>query len=297
MNTGTLSITHVRGSSWLHRLDPVAKFAWVIPFAFFCFTTYEALPLLLSLVFGIVVAVSARIGTPLARIMLVFIPVNASIIVIQGVAPAICGGACTPPVHLGPLNIYNEGLSHAISLLLRVTAFQVIGFALLLTTHPSDLFASLHRMKVPYLANFMIAMTLQLIPVLQREVGLVIAAQRSRGMKGTGFGAIIPSFVPVAAGAVERVQQLAISLEARAFGSVGQKTSYRRVPSGPLDVVVGIVGVVTMTTLFVYGLFNWGRDPSAFLVFPEQIAIAIFLVGFVVFIGVFVVAIRAMASV
>lgn len=297
MQSRGFTITHVRGTSWLHKLDPVAKFAWVIPYAFFAFTTYEKLPLLVALLFGIGVAVSARITTPLAKIMLVFTPINASIIVIQSIAPAVCGNACAEPVQLGPINIYSEGMSHALTLLLRVSSFQVIAFALLLTTHPSDLFASLARMKVPYLANFMIAMTLQLIPVLQREVQLVLAAQRSRGMRGSGFGSIVPSFVPVAAGAVERVQQLAISLEARAFGSAGNKTSYRRVPSGPVDVAVGIVGVLLMTGLFVYGLLNWTQAMSTPIVFAPAITIAIFLVGFVVFVGVFVVAIRAMASV
>ena len=133
-----------------------------------------------------------QILKPLAKIMIVFTPISASIIVIQSIAPAVCAPHCLPPVPFGPINIYNEGLSHAMTLLLRVSAFQVIAFTLLLTTHPSDLFASLARMKVPYLANFMISMTLQLIPVLQREVQLVLAAQRSRGMKGSGFGSIVP---------------------------------------------------------------------------------------------------------
>lgn len=297
MQSRGFTITHVRGESWLHKLDPVAKFAWVVPFAFFGFTTYEKLPLLLALVFGLLIAATARIMTPLMKIMLVFTPINASIIVIQSIAPAVCGNACSTPVPFGPINIYHEGMSHALTLLLRVSSFQVIAFALLLTTHPSDMFASLARMKVPYLANFMIAMTLQLIPVLQREVQLVLAAQRSRGMRGSGFGSIVPSFVPVAAGAVERVQQLAISLEARAFGSTGEKTSYRRVPSGPVDVAVGIIGFVLMTFLFVYGLINWGQGTSHYVIFDPAITIAIFTVGLIVFVGVFAVAIKAMASV
>jgi energy-coupling factor transport system permease protein len=226
--------------------------------------------------------------------MAVFTPISASIIVIGVLAPATCGGPCMPPVALGPLNLYNEGLSHGVSLLLRVPGFQVVAFAVLLTTHPSDLFASLARLKMPYLVNFMLAMTLQLVPVLQREVGLVIAAQRARGMRGTGFGALIPSFVPVAAGAVERVGQLAISLEARAFGSSGPKTSYRRVPSGPVDAAVGLLGLVSMTALTGYGIVNWGQSAATVLVLPPAVAIGLFLAGAVVFVGVFVVAIRAM---
>ena len=132
--------------------------------------------------------------------------------------------------------------------------------------------------------------------LFRSEVQLVLAAQRSRGMKGSGFGSIVPSFVPVAAGAVERVQQLAISLESRAFGSKGAKTSYRRVPSGPFDFFVGILGLVVMSFAFVYGLFNWGQGNGTFLLFPPIIATALFVMGAVVFVGVFVVAFRAMAS-
>jgi energy-coupling factor transport system permease protein len=292
----SVSVTHVRGTSWMHRLDPVAKFAWLIPAGVFCFTTYVPLPLFVLVIFGLVVATSAKIIKPLLRVLILFTPITASIIVIQGLSPVLCGSACEQEMYFGPLKIYGEGLSHAVSLMLRVASFQILAFGLILSTHPSDLFASLARMRVPYLINFMISMTLQLVPVLQREVQLVLAAQRSRGMKGTGFGSIVPSFVPVAAGAVERVQQLAISLESRAFGSKGAKTSYRRVPSGIFDMLVGILGIVVMTGLTIYGLEHWGQSTSTPLVFPPLVAMLMFGFGIFVFVGVIVVAIRAMVS-
>ena len=292
----SVSVTHVRGTSWMHRLDPVAKFAWLIPAGIFCFTTYLPLPLFGLLLFGLTVAITAKIIKPLLRVLVLFTPITASIIVIQGLAPATCGNHCLTPLAIGPFNVYTEGLSHALSLMLRVASFQVLAFGLILSTHPSDLFASLARMRVPYLINFMISMTLQLVPVLQREVQLVLAAQRSRGMKGTGFGSIVPSFVPVAAGAVERVQQLAISLESRAFGSKGVKTSYRRVPSGPFDLFIGLLGIAVMTSLTVYGLQNWGQSASTPIVFAPIAAALMFGFGLLVFFGVFVVAIRALIT-
>ncbi|MFZ9218031.1 MAG: energy-coupling factor transporter transmembrane component T family protein [Candidatus Limnocylindrus sp.] len=292
----SVSVTHVRGTSWMHRLDPVAKFAWLIPAGIFCFTTYLPLPLFGLLIFGLAVAISAKIIRPLLRVLVLFTPITASIIVIQGLSPVLCGASCAQEMYFGPLKIYGEGLSHALSLMLRVASFQILAFGLILSTHPSDMFASLARMRVPYLINFMISMTLQLVPVLQREVQLVLAAQRSRGMKGTGFGSIVPSFVPVAAGAVERVQQLAISLESRAFGSKGEKTSYRRVPSGPFDLFIGILGVVVMVGLTIYGLQNWGQSASTPLVFAPIVAMLMFGFGLLVFFGVFVVAIRALVT-
>ena len=106
------------------------------------------------------------------------------------------------------------------------------------------MFTSLSKLKVPYTLNFMLAMTLQLIPVFQREVGIIMSAQKSRGMKGKGFSAVLPSFVPVFVGAIERVQQLSISLESRGFGSNGIKTSYRQVRGRPSDWVIGILGAL-----------------------------------------------------
>lgn len=292
----SVSVTHVRGTSWMHRLDPVAKFAWLIPAGIFCFTTYLPLPLFGLLIFGLAVAISAKIIRPLLRVLVLFTPITASIIVIQGLSPVLCGASCAQEMYFGPLKIYGEGLSHALSLMLRVASFQILAFGLILSTHPSDMFASLARMRVPYLINFMISMTLQLVPVLQREVQLVLAAQRSRGMKGTGFGSIVPSFVPVAAGAVERVQQLAISLESRAFGSKGEKTSYRRVPSGPFDLFIGLLGIIVMVGLTIYGLQNWGQSASTPLVFAPIVAMLMFGFGLLVFFGVFVVAIRALVT-
>ena len=56
-------------------------------------------------------------------------------------------------------------------LLGRIVASLIIALVVVMTTHPSDLFTSLAKLKMPYTLNFMLAMTLQLIPVFQREFG------------------------------------------------------------------------------------------------------------------------------
>jgi len=109
----------------MHRLDPVAKFAWLIPAGIFCFTTYQPLPLFGLLLFGLAVAISAKIIKPLLKVMILFTPITASIIVIQGLSPVLCGSSCTQEIFFGPMKIYGEGLSHAISLMLRVASFQI----------------------------------------------------------------------------------------------------------------------------------------------------------------------------
>ena len=290
-----VSVTHVRGTSWLHRLNPISKLAWVLAVIFFAFASYNPFPLFAIAVLGFAMGLSAGIGRPLLRILVVFAPVTASMIVIQTLAPATCSNTCTAAAQLGPFTLYQEGMSHSLSLVSRVFAMEIIALGVLMTTHPSDLFAAFAKLRVPYILNFMVSMTLQLIPVLQREVSIVLSAQKSRGMKSSGFGSIVPSFVPVFAGAFERVQQLSISLESRAFGSTGAKTSYRQVRFGPTDAVIAVSGLLAGAIGTVLGFTLWSAQETPSLVLAPILTVAIFLIAAAMFIGVIAVAIQAIA--
>ena len=83
---------------------------------------------------------------------------------------------------------------------------------------------------------------------------------------------MIPSFVPVFAGAIERVQQLSISLESRAFGSSGHKTSYRQVAVRPMDWVVGAAGAVFLAACIAVFIGTGALDMSKTLIFPPALA-------------------------
>jgi energy-coupling factor transport system permease protein len=295
MQSMNMSVTHVRGTSWLHKLSPIAKFSWLIAIMFFAFASYNPWPLFSIAIVGLIMATTAGILKGVLRVLLVFAPVTASMMVIQAIAPAICSNTCTPITQVGPFTLYEEGISHGLSLVARVLSMEVVAIAVLITTHPSDMFAAFARVRVPYVLNFMLAMTLQLIPVLQREVQVVLSAQRSRGMKSTGFGSLIPSFVPVFAGAFERVQQLAISLESRAFGSSGKKTSYRQISFGRGDMFIAVLGVIAGIVGTVVGLLFWSAGNTAVIILPVWLSVAIFVVAGLMFVGVIVIALAAIA--
>ena len=148
---------------------------------------------------------------------------------------------------------------------------------------------------MPYLANLMLTMTLQLIPTLQREFDTVLAAQRARGMPSTGFRAVLPSFVPVFAGAFERIHQLTIGLESRGFGASGVRTSYRRAPFGPAELFGVLAGVAAGIIGTVAGLTIWsaGRMPDVTL--PPAVVGAVFAVAATLFVGVIVAGVRSLA--
>lgn len=288
-------VADLREVSWLHRLDPIAKMIWVVAVIGLAFASSNPIPMVLIAIIAITVAVGVGIGRPLSRVLLVFAPVTASIIVIQTIAPATCASSCTVIARIGPLSLFEQGLSHGLVLVSRLLAVETVGLTVLMTTHPSDVFAALARVRVPYALNFMIATTLQLVPVLQREFAMVLAAQRSRAMRGRGFGAILPAFVPVFAAAFERVQQRSIGLESRGFGSSGPRTSYRRVRSRRVDAVIGLAGLAAGVGGVVLGLTAWSADRSPAIVLSPTLTVVIFLAAALMFVGVVVAGLRAIA--
>ena len=280
-------VSLVAGDSVIHRLNPIAKLAWVVVVMAIAFLTRNPLFLLGLAAACLLLVTIAGIWRPFTRVMLILLPIGTSLIVFQSVAPAF-PQPWTPITTFGPFTIYQEGIYSGLSLLSRAVSMTVFALVMIMTTHPSDLFTSLNRLRVPYVVNFMLAMTLQLIPVLQREIGVVMSAQKSRGMKSTGFGAVLPSFVPVFAGAIERVQQLSISLESRAFGSSGHKTSYRQVSVRPFDWAVGAGALVFFVVCVVVFARTDFLDMSRTLVVPPTLSLALVglsTVGFVGFVG------------
>jgi energy-coupling factor transport system permease protein len=167
---------------------------------------------------------------------------------------------------------------------------------MIMTSHPSDIFTSLQKIGMPFVGNFILTMTLQLIPILQREFGVVLNAQKSRGMKGTGFAAILPSMVPVFVGAIERVQQLSISLESRAFGSTGTKTSYREVTLAMRDYLVLISGVIVTALVTYWIVVDKSLDWSETMTFSPTVSLILFFGSALGFLAFVVVALKAVLS-
>jgi energy-coupling factor transport system permease protein len=285
-----LPIAMIPGNSIIHRINPLAKLVWVVGYVVLAFSTQNIVILYSMALFALVLAPIAGVTKPLLKACLILVPVGSSLLALQIIAPAV-ERPWTEVASLGPLPLYGDGLYYGFVLLGRIVASLIIALVMVMTTHPSDLFTSFAKLKVPYTLNFMLAMTLQLIPVFQREVGIILSAQKSRGMKGTGFAAVLPSFVPVFVGAIERVQQLSISLESRGFGSNGIKTSYRQVRGRPSDWVVGIVGVIVVAGLSTYSIMRGTWSLAGEIEFSSVFVLVTFLISATIFAGIILAAI------
>jgi energy-coupling factor transport system permease protein len=217
------------------------------------------------------------------------------LIVFQAVAPAF-PQPWIPITRLGPFTIYREGIYSGLSLLMLTYAGSTFAVLLVLTTHPSDLFAALQKLGVPHELNFMVSASLQLVPIVQREFQIVLSAQRSRGMRARGFASVLPSMVPVFAGTIERVQQLAMSLESRAFGSKGVKTSLREIKASAKDYVFALLGILLAAAgTYAVVAYRASLDWSKIEFIPPWLAVTLVLVAAVTFV-IFTVALWLRAS-
>jgi len=285
-----MPIAMIPGNSIIHRINPLAKLVWVVGYVILAFSTQNIVILYSMALFALLLAPIAGVTKPLLKGALILVPVGSSLLALQIIAPAV-ERPWTAVDQIGPLVLYGDGVYYGFVLLGRIVASLLMALIMVMTTHPSDLFTSFAKLKVPYTLNFMFAMTLQLIPVFQREVGIIMSAQKSRGMKGTGFSAVLPSFVPVFVGAIERVQQLSISLESRGFGSDGIKTSYRQVRGRASDWVVGIVGAVVLITLSVVAITKGTWSLANEITFSPLFVLITFLIAATLFAGVILAAV------
>ncbi len=266
---------YAHGSSWLHRRSAVAKVAWLAAALAFALATLHPVPLLLVFAGGVALAVSAGVGGRMWRAMRLLGPLAASIVVLQAAAPGVCGVGCTEVARVGTVTITAEALGRGVAYVSRLLAIESAGVVLLVTTRPADLFGALRRLRVPHPVALLLATTMELVPLLQRELAVVLDAQRARGMRASGARALVPALLPVFVSAFERVGRLAISMEARGYGASAARTSYRTDAFSRSDralawagVVAGVAGVATGTIL-------WGPASVPALVVPAWAALVI----------------------
>lgn len=282
---GALPVALIPGDSIMHRVHPLPKMLWVVLYVVVAFMTQNIVILYSMAVFAFVLGVVSGVLRPLLKAAFIIVPIGSSLIALQLMAPAV-EQPWTLAAEFGPITLYQDGLYYGLVLLGRIVACLLMALVVVMTTHPSDLFTTLAKLKVPYTLNFMMAMTLQLIPVFQREVGIILSAQKSRGMKGNGFQAVLPSFVPVFVGAIERVQQLSISLESRGFGSTGHKTSYRQVRGKWTDWVLAFLGLAAAVVLGTLSIMRGGWSLAAGLSVEPLTAIIVWSVAATLFLSI-----------
>ncbi|MDD1750594.1 MAG: energy-coupling factor transporter transmembrane protein EcfT [Methanothrix sp.] len=278
---------YIPGDSFLHRLDPRTKMVWMICTMISVFILFNPIvPLVMILI--LVVALLFAVRTELFKNALVrFLPVIILTVSLThgfvnpaGKTPILISGIPIALPYFGSMKW--EGLYFGILLALRISATFFASIILVLTTTPEDMVSAIAKLGVPYQYASFFGMSLQMIPIMQEEAAIIVQAQRARALRENNLWekiqALVPLFVPLAVGSMQRAETTAMVLEARAFGAPVKRTELHMIQLTPLDYLVMIVFIAVMLGLIGVRIFHgditWMYTVRTFwgLFLPVQLA-------------------------
>jgi len=226
--------------SLLHRLDARARiFIFFFPLVLI---TFEPKPFCLLLAILLVFAGLLLAHIPLSYALRGLLP-PLPFLLILAIFQIFLSRSQTPEIlfKYGPLILTCGGILAGITLLLRFTglilALSLATFCLS-TSHLvhglESLLRPLNRIGIPTRDLIMIIqVTVRFLPLLAQTAERIAKAQAARGAEwGTGQGSlfqrarqVIPLLVPLFITSLHKAENMALAMDARAYGSVSQVTS------------------------------------------------------------------------
>jgi energy-coupling factor transport system permease protein len=269
---------YIPGNSILHRLDPRTKMIWMVcamVSVFILSNPLVPLVVIAVLVAFLLVAVQGKLfENALVRflpIVILTVTITHGFVNPVGKTPIMIGA---DPIQLPYFGMMKwEGLYYGVLLALRISAVFFASITLVLTTTPEDLVTAINKLGVPYSYASMFGMSLQMIPIMQEEARIIVQAQRARALRENNLKekiqALVPLFVPLAVGSMQRTETTAMVLEARAFGAPVKRTELHMIKFNTIDyflIAVFILFIVFLVVLrVVYGDLSWMYSVRSFL--------------------------------
>jgi energy-coupling factor transport system permease protein len=168
------------------------------------------------------------------------------------------GGA--PIVSIPFFHVSRASIEYGLGRGMKLAELLAASVLFLSTTKVEELTIGLRRLGVPYRACFAISLAFRLVPLFVDSALTIVDAQTLRGYdfsKGGFFERIkryVPVMVPVFMGALRKANNMAMALEARAFGRTSEPTTYIDYPVLGSDVVAfaTLLAVGTLYFLIYY---------------------------------------------
>ena len=247
-------LQYVHKDTFLHRLHPYTKIAFIIVVTVMCLIATDIGFLVLMVLAMLAFAAYSRllyeslqqlkliIAMSVIFILITIITIPNGDILGYMIPPGVPFIGGLVPVTVGGLMI---GIVLTLRFMILIFAFQLF----LISTQPRDLVHAMEKVRLPidYILMFIIA--LRFIPTLQIEGQRIHEAQLARGFNpGTGFvgkiRSVAPIAIPLVSNALLRSNVLGLTIDMRGYRT-GKKTYVRqRVLATPDYAVIGVLTVV-----------------------------------------------------
>ena len=253
------------GNSVIHKLDPRAKILLTLLFIISLFLCKNFFSLLLMLVFAVVCVLLSRISVnliwkSLKAIIFIVLFTSALQIIYNDK-----GDVLWKPSETGRFCITTGGVYSAVFLSVRIIALILFTSLLTYTTSPTMLTDAIERLLSPlkifkvkvHSLAMMMTIALRFIPILIREIDIIMSAQKARGAKldngklGERLKAMVSVFIPLFVSAFRRAAELALAMECRCYSDGTQRTRMNRMRFTRRDIISFItVGILIFAVVF-----------------------------------------------
>ncbi|MBS7634414.1 energy-coupling factor transporter transmembrane protein EcfT [Candidatus Bathyarchaeota archaeon] len=208
-------------SSPIHRIDPRAKFIYVLTFFIIAVFFNQLIPLLILFFSQIPLIIIAKVKKEWLR-LIKGSSFFATIIFIMNVISLYFYSG-----YSSLASIIEQASAMTVRFIVLVESFSIF----FLTTSPDMLGLSLEQIGIPYEFCFAFTTAIRFVPILAEEAQTIIDAQRARGLELEGENFMkrirnyVPILIPLIVNAIRRSLELAEAMESRAWGATEKRTT------------------------------------------------------------------------
>ena len=262
---------YVPKQSWMHRLDPRVKIIF-LPLAMILILSIFNIYLIIGmLVLVHLLLFSAKIpGHKIKWVWKMMLPVTIMIPLLWPLFYQSDGG--TVILNILNLSITLESILQGTAMALRINALCFACFILMFTTDQATLVRGMVKLGLPFNWGLILAISLRYVPTFYGIINMVLEAQQARGLdfKSGSFLKRIRAYMPVFMAAIitglRTSDNLAKSLETRAFGvEPKQRTYYRELKFNNYDIITLVFFLIIFSvTVFARFQFGFGGEVTTF---------------------------------
>lgn len=231
-------LEYVPGTSFIHRMNPVAKLACALLVSVACFCTTNLAFIAAIIVIDAALAASCgmvREALGLARAVAAFSVLLALIALLTTPSGAVL-------VELPWGYVGTGSLMAALLIVMRLVACAVPLFLVMYVTKLTDLANAMVKIvRVPYRYAFTFTSAVHFIPVFMNDMAGIMEAQTARGVQFDGgivrrIRLMVPLCVPLLVSSVRKTNSAAIAAEVRGFNIRTRESGYKEYPFARIDV-------------------------------------------------------------
>ncbi len=231
-------LEYVPGSSFLHRMNPVAKLGCAFLLAVACFCSSNLVFLTLLLALGFALAASCGMISQTKGLVKAVLAFSLVLAVVQLLTTPV--GAVLAPLPWGFIG--TGSLLAALTTIVRLVAAAIPLFLVFYVTKMNDITnAAVKVLHVPYKYAFAFTSTVRFIPVFMNDMAGIMEAQTARGVEFDGslpkkIRLMMSLCVPLLVSSVRKTNSAAIAAEVRGFNLRTRESGYKEYPFAFRDV-------------------------------------------------------------